>query len=78
MKLDRFIRLAIGLFILLLFVIAIASMLFVTESAFNVWDRLLQGPRIVLYGYVAVMTGLVLTALWLVIRLVVRRTPQSS
>ena len=78
MKLDRFIRLAIGLFILLLFVIAIAAMLFVTESAFNVWDRLLQGPRIVLYGYVAVMTGLVLTALWLVIRLVVRRTPQSS
>jgi hypothetical protein len=36
MKLDRFIRLAVGLLILLVFVIAIAAMLFVTESALNV------------------------------------------
>ncbi len=73
MKLDRFIRLAIGLTVLLVFVIAIAAMLFVTESALNVWDRLVQGPRILLYGYMAVMAALVVAAIWLVTRLVVRR-----
>ena len=73
MKLDRFIRLAVGLLILLVFVIAIAAMLFVTESALNVWDRLVQGPRFLLYGYFAAMTGLIVAAIWLVMRLVVRR-----
>ena len=55
MKLDRFIRLAVGLLILLVFVIAIAAIFFVTESALNVWDRLVQGPRFLLYGYFAAM-----------------------
>jgi GTP-binding protein EngB required for normal cell division/uncharacterized protein (DUF697 family)/uncharacterized membrane protein len=73
MKLDRFIRLAVGLLILLVFVIAIAAMLFVTETALNVWDRLVQGPRFLLYGYFAAMTGLIVAAIWLVMRLVVRR-----
>lgn len=73
MKLDRFVRLALGFLILLVFVIAIAALVFVTESALNVWDRLLQGPRLLLYGYVAVMAALVVAAIWLVVRLVVRR-----
>ncbi len=73
MKLDRFIRISIGLIILLVFIIAIAALLFMTESALNVWDRLVQGPRIILYGYLAVMAVLVIAAIWLVIRLVVRR-----
>jgi GTP-binding protein EngB required for normal cell division/uncharacterized protein (DUF697 family) len=73
MKLDRFIRLAVGLLILLVFVIAIAAMLFVTESALNVWDRLVQGPRFLLYGYFAAMAGLLAAAIWLVVRLVVKR-----
>ena len=73
MKLDRFIRLAVGLLILLVFVIAIAALLFVTESALNVWDRLVQGPRSLLYGYFAAMTGLIAAAIWLVMRLVIKR-----
>jgi len=73
MKLDRFLRLAIGLLILLVFIIAIAAMLFVTESALNVWDRLIEGPRILLYGYIAVMSVLVIAAIWLIVRLVVKR-----
>jgi len=73
MKLDRFIRLAIGLIVFLVFIVAIAAMLFVTESALNVWDRLLQGPRIILYGYLVAMALLVVAAIWLVFRLVVRR-----
>jgi GTP-binding protein EngB required for normal cell division len=79
MKLDRFLRLVIGLLILLVFIIAIAAMLFVTESALNVWDRLVEGPRIFLYGYVAIMAALVLVAFWLVVRLLVKRriSPES-
>ncbi len=73
MKLDRFVRLALGSLILLVFVIAIAALLFVTESALNVWDRLVQGPRLLLYGYLAVMAALVVGAIWLVARLLIRR-----
>ena len=58
MKLDRFIRLVAGILILLVFVIAMAALLFATESALNVWERRQQGPRLVLYGYVGVMLAL--------------------
>jgi GTP-binding protein EngB required for normal cell division len=73
MKLDRFIRLAVGLLILLVFIIAIAAMLFVTESALNVWDRLVQGPRFLLYGYFAAIGALFVAAIWLIVRLLVKR-----
>jgi len=75
MKLDRFVRMAIGLVVVLVFIIAIAALLFVTESALNVWDRLATGPRLLLYVYVTVMAGLVTAATWLVFRLVIRRKP---
>ncbi|HZW58820.1 MAG TPA: GTPase [Woeseiaceae bacterium] len=78
MKLDRFIRMVLGIAILLLFVLGIAAILFVTESALNVWDRLLAGPRLLLYGYVGAMSALLLAAVWLVIRLLVRRRPQAA
>lgn len=78
MKLDRFLRLSVGLLILLVFVIAIAAMLFLTESALNVWDRLVEGPRYLFYGYLAVMGALVVAALWLVLRLVVRQKPAKA
>jgi GTP-binding protein EngB required for normal cell division/uncharacterized protein (DUF697 family) len=76
MKLDRFIRLAIGVVVLLIFVIAIAAMLFVTESALNVWDRLLEGPRIILYGYVSVLALLMIGAAWLVFRIIAGGRPK--
>jgi len=78
MKLDRFIRIAIGTLLALAFVIAIAAVIFITESALNVWARLLEGPRWLLYAYVAAMSSLVVVAIWLVIRLVVRRTPRKD
>jgi len=73
MKLDRFIRIVVALLILLVFIVAIGAMLFLTESALNVWDRLEEGPKAFFYGYVAVMVALVITAFWLVWRLVIRR-----
>jgi GTP-binding protein EngB required for normal cell division len=78
MKVDRLIRLALGFLILLLFIIAIAALLFVTESALNVWERLLAGPKLLLYVYSAVMLALVAAAAWLVWRLLVRRRPRGS
>ncbi|MDH4107705.1 MAG: 50S ribosome-binding GTPase [Gammaproteobacteria bacterium] len=78
MKLDRFIRIAIGVLLALVFVIAIAALVFITESALNVWARLLEGPRWLLYGYVMIMASLVVIAIWLVIRLVVRRKPRRE
>jgi GTP-binding protein EngB required for normal cell division len=73
MKLDKFLRVTIGLLILVVFIIAIGALLFITESALNVWDRLVQGPRIILYGYIAAMAALLIAAIWLIVRLVVRR-----
>lgn len=73
MKLDRFLRLFIGLLIALIFIIAIGALLFITESALNVWDRLLEGPGVLLYGYVALMALLGIAAMWLMVRLLVRR-----
>jgi GTP-binding protein EngB required for normal cell division len=78
MKVDRLFRLALGFLILLLFIIAIAALLFVTESALNVWERLLAGPKLLLYVYSAVMLALVAAAAWLVWRLLVRRRPRGS
>jgi hypothetical protein len=73
MKLDRFFRIAFAAIILLVFIIAIAATLFVTESALNVWDRLVEGPKLLLYGYLSVMAALVIAAIWLIWRLVIRR-----
>ena len=73
MKLDRVIRIGVAAAILLVFVIAIGALLFLTESALNVWDRLVEGPKALLYAYVAVMVALVVAAIWLTWRLVVRR-----
>ena len=73
MKLDRFIRVAIAVVILLVFIVATGALLFISESALNVWDRLRAGPAVLLYAYVGIMLLLVLTALWLIWRLVIRR-----
>ncbi len=73
MKLDRFIRIAVAVAIVLVFVIAIGALMFIAESALNVWDRLKAGPPILLYAYVGILLLLAVTALWLIWRLVIRR-----
>ncbi|NIA27463.1 MAG: GTP-binding protein [Desulfobulbaceae bacterium] len=73
MKLDRFIRIVVALLILLVLIVVIGATLFLTESALNVWDRLVEGPKALLYSYVAVMVALGIAAIWLIWRLVIRR-----
>lgn len=78
MKLDRFIRVAIAVAIFLVFVVATGALLFITESALNVWDRLRTGPPALLTLYVAVIVLLAITAVWLIGRLVVRKKAQPA
>jgi uncharacterized BrkB/YihY/UPF0761 family membrane protein len=73
MKLDRFIRVAIAVVILLVFIVATGALLFISEAALNVWDRLKAGPPVLLYAYVGLMVLLAITAVWLIWRLVIRR-----
>ncbi len=80
MKLDRFIRIAIAFVIVLVFIIAIGALMFISESALNVWDRLKAGPPPLMYAYFSILLLLAVTALWLIWRLVIRRkiTPQKT
>ena len=78
MKLDRFIRLTVALLIVVVFIVAVGALLFVTESALNIWARLAEGPRVFQYGYVAALGDLFGLAIWLVWRLVVRRQPKKA
>ena len=73
MKVDRFIRVAIAIAVLVAFLVATGALLFVTESALNVWDRLEKGPPFLLYAYIVVMLAIVLAAVLLIWRLVIRR-----
>ena len=76
MKLDRLIRAAIAVVVVLVFVIATGALLFITESAFSVWDRLKSGPAALLYAYVVVMALFALATLWLIWRLIVKKKLQ--
>jgi predicted GTPase len=73
MKLDKFIRIVLGLLIVVVFFVAIGALLFFTQTALNVWDRLLEGPWILRWGYVGAMIGLVVLAMYLIWLLLIRR-----
>lgn len=78
MKLDRVLRATIAAVLLLLFVLALAAVIFITESALNVWDRLREAPPYVLYAYAGAIVLLVVAAIWLTVRLLVRRRPRPE
>jgi GTP-binding protein EngB required for normal cell division/uncharacterized protein (DUF697 family) len=73
MKLDRFIRVSIAVAIALVFIVATGALLFISEAALNVWDRLRAGPPAFLYAYVAILVLLASAAVWLAWRLVVKK-----
>ena len=73
MKIDRVLRIVFALLILFVFIISIAALLFVTESALNVWDRLVQGPRWLLYAYMGGLGVISLLTVWMTWRLVAKR-----
>lgn len=78
MKVDRFVRLAIAFLIAVLFILMVAALLFVTQSALDVWERLSQGPASLMYTWLALLVALSLAAVWLIWRLVIRRSPPKD
>jgi predicted GTPase len=78
MKLDKLIRIVLGLLIVVAFLVAIGALLFFTQTALTVWDRLLEGPRILRWGYVGGMIGLVALAIYLIWLLLIRRKPAAK
>ena len=79
MKVDRTIRLVIAVLIAIAFVIGAGALLMLTESALNIWARLEQAPAVIRYGYISLLSGLIVLCIWLVWRFVVpRRKPQSK
>ena len=78
MKLDRFIRIAIAFVVVAAFVVTVGGLLFVTESALDLGDRLREGPAVLLYLYAFVMALLVFAVCWLIYKLVVRRRPAPA
>ena len=80
MKLDRFIRIAIALMILVVVIVATGGLLYVTDAALRIWDRLDEGPAIFLYLYLAVLAAIFMGAAVLIWKLVIRRpidTPEA-
>ena len=73
MKLDRALRFVFAFLIIAVFFIAIGALLFFTQTALNVWDRLSEGPQIILWAYAAAMVAHVVLAIYLIWRLVIRR-----
>ena len=81
MKVDRFIRIALALLILVVVIVATGGVLYVTDVGLRIWDRLQAGPAVFLWLYVAALSGIFLGAIYLIWRLVVRRpidTPTAS
>lgn len=71
MRIDRAFRIFITLAILLAFVLIMAAVLYLTESFFTVWDRLMAAPPWVVALYAVAVGALVGVTLWLIWRLVV-------
>ncbi len=78
MKVDRLIRGLLAFVILVVFLAATGTLLFVTESALNVWDRVERGPAWLPYAYLATLVGIFVAALSLIWRLVIRRKPAAG
>jgi hypothetical protein len=73
MKVDRVLRLVVALLIVVLLLALAAALLFVSESALNVWSRLEEGPAILRYAFVGAIVAVITLCTWLVWRFVVPR-----
>lgn len=80
MKLDRLVRGTLAGLIVLVVLGVVAALLFVTESAINVWERMSAAPVWFWGGYLLIILALVGGGFWLIWRLVVprRRKPAAA
>ena len=73
MKLDRILRAFLGGAIVVVVLAVVAALLFITESAVNVWEQLSQAPAWLWGGYVLVLLALIGGGFWLIWKLLVPR-----
>lgn len=73
MKVGSALRMLIGFALLLLFIAVIGALLMLTDSALSIWQRLLDGPAVIRYGFLALLGGALASFLWLIFRFVVPR-----
>ncbi len=73
MKLDRLIRGLLAVAIVLVVMAAVAILLFVTESALNVWERMSAAPAWFWGGYLLLILVLLGGGFWLIWRLLIPR-----
>ena len=79
MKLGGALRLAAGIALALLFVIALLLVLTLADSALDVWARLREGPALLRWGIVALTAAVLAGFGWLAWRLLVpRRKPAAE
>ncbi|MEO1576640.1 MAG: hypothetical protein AAFU65_16965, partial [Pseudomonadota bacterium] len=78
MKVDRAVRIVIALLIVVLLLGLSAGLLFVSESALNVWARLQTGPAVLRYGFVGALITVILLCVYLVVRFVVPRRRETK
>lgn len=78
MKVDRAIRIVLALAIIALLVGLSAALLFVSESALNVWARLQTGPAVLRYAFVGALVSVLTLCIFLVFRFVVPRRSAPS
>ena len=79
MRIDLYIRVFLALGVTLALLLTLVAAFFVTESAFEVWDRLKRAPLWLLVLYATVVGAITLGAGWLVWRLLrPRRRPTAG
>lgn len=75
MPLSRLVRVALALGLTLLLIVLLWAILMLTETAFQVWDRLSAGPTWLFVAYGAGFLALTVGAGYLVLRLLLPRRP---
>ena len=78
MKVDRAVRVAIAVGILALFVVIAGGLLFVTDTALSIWERLRAASPLFLWAYAGVLVVLAAGIAWLMFRLLKRRKPAAQ
>ena len=78
MGVEKPVRVLISLAITLLALLIIAAILYLSESAFSVWDRLQEGPRWLFYLYLSSVGAVLAVAAFLVFRTVLPGKPPAK
>ncbi len=78
MKVDRVVRIALAILILAIFVAGVGALLFVTDTAMNIWERLEDGPAVFAWFYILLVFLLFIGTIYLIGMLLIPRRRKSK